>query len=94
MQQLLGQVCPDSGSVSVSVLTIHCNSFFFHGRHLTSHSRVGTGINNKSMMVEFPLPCLCFGVPVLCMLAHCHNLFGHLNRAEPLLMLLVTHVLL
>lgn len=25
------------------------------------------------------------------MLAHCHDILGHLNRAEPLLMLLVTH---
>ncbi len=35
----------------------------------------------------------CFRVLVLCMLAHCHGLLGHLNRTEPSLLLLGTLVI-
>ena len=53
---------------------------------LTWHSMKTTGVNNKRM-IQGP------GIAHAGSVSHCHGLRGHLNRAEPLLMLLVTPVL-
>ncbi len=47
-------------------------------------------MNNK---INGWIPFISFSDLVLCILAHCHGLMGHLNRAETLLMLFVKSVL-
>lgn len=52
-----------------------------------------TGVSNKTNDGWTPCGCFGFKVMVLCMLAHCHSLQGHLNRTKPSLILLVFFLL-
>ncbi len=46
----------------------------------------GSGAINKITDGWIPFSCFSLRVLLLCMLAHCHGLLGHLNRSEPSLM--------
>lgn len=64
----------------------------YHRRH-HEHRRKSKCVNDKFHNSWIPFNCFRFRILILCILAHCHSLYGHLYRSEQSLMLLVTPVL-
>ena len=78
---------------TINVLHVICDVLKYFGDGSfslkTCHSRKSTDVNNKINDGWIPFSCFDFIVHAGS-LSHCHGLLGHLNRTEPLLMLLVT----